>query len=366
METAFYISNILLLLVISVISIFMFHRARKLNDEPFQLRRRSFLAFYLLLALHVATSFDIVTSSGTEVFATLPICTQYFVFTTFTMVSSAYFGRSHHRKFFVWFNLLQYPCIMLVIHLFMRLTERYQRVYSMNDIIFCRRGELHVIFLGRLAFLAVIVVCFFFMMYMLIDAYGYYCRQQKGKFTDEKRISMRHNEILNIGIYTVLLTYMLSTFLMPFLVLHVISNILMIMMICRTYYVYTNFMRYSEEYSYREEAFDLVARQIATLSEQERGNPIYRSNSSLEEVADALCVDRKDFSDYLYERLNTTFSTWMSEKKIMHFTSQLVLTDRKINELAVACGYANVTSLNRAFKSNFGVTPSEYRDQHQH
>lgn len=337
-----------------------------MSDEYFQLRRRSFIAFYLLLGAHVCSSFDIVTDKGIEIIATFPICTLYVAFTTFMMLASAYFGRKYHKHVFTWFFLLQYPTIMFVLHLIMRSTGRYIRIYSMSGILSSRDGELRIIFIGRMVLLAVIAVCLIFMVLMLLDAYKYFHNQQRERIIDEKRITMRHNEILNIAIYTVLLIGMMSTYMIPSLVPHIISNILMSAMICRTYYVYNNFLRYSEIHSRRHDIFIHIGKQIEALSEQERNNPIFRSNSNLEDVAAALNVDRQDLSDYLYEELNTTFSAWMSDIKIMHFTKQLTQTDRKISELALACGYANVTSLNRAFKTNFGYAPSEYRERNKH
>lgn len=363
MTTAFYITGAILLLSISTILIFMYGRARRMKDESFQLRRRSFIAFYLLLAIHVGTSYDIVTGTGIEVFATLPICTLYAAFATFMMLSSAYFGRKHHHNFFIWFSLLQYPAVLLVFHLFMRFSDKYTRIYSMADILYCTRGEMRIIFLGRLAWLAVVIVCFVFMFCMLIDAYVYFYKKQKGQANNQQTKVMRRDEILDIAIYALLLGGMLAAFMIPSLLPHIIDNLLMSAMIARTYYVYNNFLNYTENMTHKQEVFMKITRRISKISDLERNNPIYHSNSNLDDVADMLEVDRNDFSDYLYEELHTTFSTWMSEKKITHFTSQLLLTDRKINELALACGYANVTSLNRAFKTFYGVTPSEYRDQ---
>ena len=334
-----------------------------MNDESFQLRRHSFIAFYLLLGIHISTSFDIVSYTGIEVIATLPICTLYAAFTTFMMLSSAYFGRKYHRNFFIWFVLLQYPAILFLLHLFMRLNGRYTRIYTMNDVLFNNHGELHIIFMGRLAWLALTVVCFLFMICMLIDAYVYYLRHQAGLASEVKRKVMRRDEIVDIAIYAVLLIAMMTAFMIPSLVPHVITNVLMTAMVGRTYYVYSNFLHYSEHLSRKQATFLFISKQIDAMVERERNNPLYHSNSKLEDVADAMNVDREDFSDYLYQELHTTFSAWMSEKKIQHFTQQLVLTDRKICDLALACGYINVTSLNRAFKTTHGVTPSEYREQ---
>ncbi len=363
MTTLFYITDILLLLIISAILIFMYGRARRLKDVSFQLRRRSFIAFYILLGIHIVSSFDIVTADGTEVLATFAICTLYAAFTTFMMLSSAYFGRKYHRNTFIWFFLLQYPAILLILHLFSRFTGRYSRVYSMDDIWYNGKGLTRFLFAGRLIWLAIVIVGFLFMICMLIDAYHYYMKNI-AVHTPTERKTMSRDEILDIAIYAVLLVGMMVSFMMPYLLPHIITNILMACMVFRTYYVYYNFLRYSENMSRKQTVFVHISQKLLELSEQEHNNPIYHSNSNLDEVADALKVEHQDFSDYLYERLHTSFSAWMSEMKIKHFTQQLTMTDRKISELSAACGYSNVSSLNRAFKANFGMTPSKYREKH--
>ena len=367
MTTAFYTTNILLLSVISAILIFMYGRARMMDDESFQLRRHSFIAFYLLLGIHIFSSFDIITNSNTEVLATFPICTLCIAFTTFMMLSSAYFGRKHHHSFSLWLILMQYPAIMLVIHVITRLSGKYVRIHSMNEILCNRYGEMHVIFLGRLVFLAIVVICFLFMIFMLIDAYEYYLRQQRELNIQEtvQRKFMRRDEILDIAIYAVLLIVMMASYLIPQILLHIITNIMMTAMVGRTLYVYNNILRYSENTTRKIAVFAYITKRIDVLIDQERHNPIYKSKSTLDDVADAINVDRQDFSDYLYEELHTNFSGWISEQKLMHVTKQLILTDRKISELAIVCGYTNATSLSRAFKAKYGIPPSDYREGHK-
>lgn len=342
----------------------MYGRARQMNDENFQLRRRSFISFYILLAIHIGSSYDIITDQGAEVLATFPICTLCVAFTTFMMMASAYFGRKHHHSFSLWFVLMQYPAIMLVIHIITRLSGRYVRIHSMNDIFYDRQGATHVIFVGRLAFLAVVVVCFLFMIVLLVDAYEYYQRQQRVLKVLEsvKRKVMRRDEILNIIIYAVLLIVMMITYLIPHIWPHIIINVLMTCMIGRTLYVYNNFLRYSKIQTRKDSVFAHITSRIMVLADQERSNPIYQSSPTLEEVADALKVDRQDFSDYIHEELDTNFSGWVSDQKMQHIVSQLIRTDRKISELAVVCGYNNATSLSRAFKAKYGKSPSEYRE----
>ena len=361
MSALFYVTNDILLLSIIIILIFMYRKAKDLNDEPFQFRRRSFIVFYSLLFVYVCTSFDISTAKGVEVLGTLPICTLSIVFTAFMMLASAYFGRNHYQNYFLWFVLLQFPVLMLVIHFITRYAGKYVRIYSMTDLLSSRSAEMRIIFMGRVFFLGMVILCFILMTCMLIDAYRYYLKQLNEHKEDRRREIMRHDEILNVVIYSGLMFVMMITYFVPLYTFHIVTNILMTCMLGRTYYVYSNFLRYTEDTSLKLTIFHRISHKIETLSEQECDNPIYHSNPTLEDVAEGLEVDRQDFSEYLSEGLNISFSAWLSDRKISHFAHQLVLTNRKISELALACGYANVTSLNRAFKTRYNMTPSEYR-----
>jgi AraC-like DNA-binding protein len=234
-------------------------------------------------------------------------------------------------------------------------------MYSMDDVMF-KGGEMHLILQGRITFLLVVGISFFFMLGMLLDAYRYYCRKMEGLILDGKMKIMRRDEILDIAIYALLFIGILISFLQPWMFVHVVFNVLMTAMIARTYYVYSNFMHYSEHSSKKLLIFMDIDKKIKSVIEKERNNPLYMSNSTLDDVAGFLNIDRNDLSDYLYEKLDTNFSTWMSDVKITHFCNQLMLTNRKISELSVACGYNNASSLSRAFKAKYKMTPSEWRE----
>jgi AraC-like DNA-binding protein len=362
----YYISCTVLLIVIFAIILFMYGSGRRIDDDNFQLRRRSFIAFYILLAVHVCSSYDIISAQGTEVLATFPICTLCLAFATFVMLSSAYFGLKHHQSISLWLILVQFPAIMLVIHIATRMAGRYVRVHSVDDIFYNRSEAMSIIFGGRLIFLVAVVLFFLLMVCMLVEAYRYYLRQQSLHFRESlHRKSLRRDEIVNILIYAALIIVMMVTYMIPNPWPHIFINLLMTCMIVRTLYVYNKFKHYSQTELKKEITYANIAKRISQLIGQERNNPIYQSNSNLDDVADALGVDRQDFSSYLYEELDTSFSGWVSERKIEHIASELVRTNRRIGELSSVCGYANSASLSRAFKAKYGTSPSEYREAHK-
>jgi len=73
-----------------------------------------------------------------------------------------------------------------------------------------------------------------------------------------------------------------------------------------------------------------------------------------------------NFSEYYFAHIfknitGTTFYNYLTAYRLNKAASQLVYTDKKIIEIAIECGFSNIRSFNRTFKSQFGKTPGEYR-----
>ena len=88
---------------------------------------------------------------------------------------------------------------------------------------------------------------------------------------------------------------------------------------------------------------------------------MYKSNTNIDEIADAINVGRDDMSSYIYRELGTSFVSWVCEKKLLRCADQIANTSRKISEIAINTGYMDLPAMSKAFKKRFGVTPSEYR-----
>lgn len=87
----------------------------------------------------------------------------------------------------------------------------------------------------------------------------------------------------------------------------------------------------------------------------------YCKGVSLEEVSDEVGISRYYVSHLFKELLNTTFVGYVNELRLNHAASLLLTTDLTIIEVAAQSGFNNLSNFNRAFKLNFGKTPSAYR-----
>ncbi len=66
----------------------------------------------------------------------------------------------------------------------------------------------------------------------------------------------------------------------------------------------------------------------------------------------------------LFEKEETTVSKWIWEQRLQACQRTLSLTEfssRKINEIAYACGFNNMSHFSCSFKKRFGCTPRQYR-----
>lgn len=278
----------------------------------------------------------------------------------FTLFSSAYFGRDYHKKLVVWLFLLQYPVVLLLVHTFVTISGYYSKIYTLSNI-FQNDRLLFAVFIARLVWIGIIISGYMLMIGIIIDSYSHF-RKNTTQLTTEKVLSMRRNEIIDIAIYLILFVWMMVNNFLPSLLPRICTNIIMTLMIARTYIIYRNFIHYSLELS---KINTVINGRLGILMEQHVNNPFYTSNPTLEVVSEALDVNKNELRDYIYSELGTTLSAWTSEKRILYISQQLLKTDRMVSELALSCGYSNPPALNRAFKQRFGVTPSEFRAKHK-
>ena len=122
-----------------------------------------------------------------------------------------------------------------------------------------------------------------------------------------------------------------------------------------------------------EDPSALIVQRLPRLLDMEKGgqtpwgtdvtsNPFFCGKARIEDVAAALGVSVDAVSAFVTAR-GSNMVAWMSEQRLLHCAQMLSESDRKIVEIALTCGYNDLPSFTRAFKRQFGVTPSEYRSK---
>lgn len=87
----------------------------------------------------------------------------------------------------------------------------------------------------------------------------------------------------------------------------------------------------------------------------------YYKDISIEHIANKYGINPKYLGRLFKTQTGQSFNCYLNNIRIHHATQLLAGTKAQIIEVALECGYNNVTYFNRVFKNSKGVTPSEYR-----
>ncbi|GKX56717.1 hypothetical protein SOASR030_28290 [Leminorella grimontii] len=69
----------------------------------------------------------------------------------------------------------------------------------------------------------------------------------------------------------------------------------------------------------------------------------------------------------LFHEQGTSVNRWIHQKRLENYKAALMnplMADRNITQLAYDCGFSDISNLSRKFKSEYLMTPSEYRKVH--
>lgn len=358
MIATFYITCAILIVLLVFVTVKFAVHGRDLDDTHFQIRRKSFIVFYTILVANVALSLTIVHPQGVEVYCTLPICTLYFVFSAFMMMSTAHFGKDYHRNVFIWFLIVQYGFILLVLSVLCRMLGLYEPLFT-PDGMFSANNRF--IAYGRIYFLAIMLAVFFLMLMVLAESYVSSRRRRKFEASEFYARPEYDAESLNILLYVVVFTFTLAGYFIPSILPHIISNVLLAAMALRSSFTFSRYLNAMRGDIRAKKLYLEISGKIDKMLECEKDNPIYKSNTNIDDISEALQVSRDDMSSYIYQELGSSFAAWVSEKKLLRCAQLIAGTDRKISEIAINTGYMDLPAMSKAFKKRFGVTPSEYR-----
>lgn len=79
------------------------------------------------------------------------------------------------------------------------------------------------------------------------------------------------------------------------------------------------------------------------------------------DVAELVNMAPQSFSRFFRAQTGRTFVSFVNEMRITEACHLLATTDKDILDIALSCGYANISHFNRKFLENKSLTPSRYR-----
>ncbi|MFC5699675.1 helix-turn-helix domain-containing protein [Cohnella faecalis] len=85
---------------------------------------------------------------------------------------------------------------------------------------------------------------------------------------------------------------------------------------------------------------------------------------TLEDVAEKVRVSPRQLQRIFRSEGNSTFHDWLEHARLQKICSELLQTDRPIEDIALDHGYSTPNYLYPVFKKKYGMTPSAYRRHH--
>ncbi len=87
----------------------------------------------------------------------------------------------------------------------------------------------------------------------------------------------------------------------------------------------------------------------------------YRENISLQDLSDRLYLSTAYISRFIKQKCDMTFLELLNQVRLGHAMEDLLYTDESVTKIALNNGFASVAAYNKAFRSAYDVTPTEYR-----
>ncbi len=86
-------------------------------------------------------------------------------------------------------------------------------------------------------------------------------------------------------------------------------------------------------------------------------------NVSMDEAATHVGYSKFHFARLFKEYTGMTFNDYQTTLKLKEVERMLADTDLQISDIALSCGFNNLTSLSRCFKKQYGCSPSQFRNR---
>ena len=97
-----------------------------------------------------------------------------------------------------------------------------------------------------------------------------------------------------------------------------------------------------------------------------KGHPLAkREKITLEEVASSVYMSSNYFSSYFRKVTNISFSDYVTRMRINHARELLRETDKNVTEIAMECGFNNISNFYRLYKKHVGKPPKDEKQKKQ-
>ncbi len=88
----------------------------------------------------------------------------------------------------------------------------------------------------------------------------------------------------------------------------------------------------------------------------------FQNSVSLPDLSDYLHLTPQYVSKFFRKNFGSSFSSYLNHIRMEHAVRDIRYTDRSITDIAFASGFINVSTFNRNFRAQFGMSPKQYRE----
>lgn len=92
---------------------------------------------------------------------------------------------------------------------------------------------------------------------------------------------------------------------------------------------------------------------------------LHQPDVSLSELAKTYQKNEKYLGRLFKKEMGVSYNEYKQDKKLEKARKLLKKSDDKIINIALECGFNNISYFNRSFQKKYGFTPSEYRAKHK-
>ena len=75
-------------------------------------------------------------------------------------------------------------------------------------------------------------------------------------------------------------------------------------------------------------------------------------------------MTKVSFCKYFKKQFDKTFTQYLNEFRIRKTCQGLQESNQQVTQIAMECGYENMSFFHRQFKKYVGITPAKYRSQY--
>ncbi|MEV4518173.1 AraC family transcriptional regulator [Dactylosporangium sp. NPDC049525] len=87
----------------------------------------------------------------------------------------------------------------------------------------------------------------------------------------------------------------------------------------------------------------------------------YAEEVTVRQAASLIAMTPDAFSRFFRRHTGRTFTDYVNDVRLIEASRRLVESDTAISEIAIACGYPNLSHFNRRFRAQTGMSPREFR-----